>query len=526
MKNMISKMLQFLARLIAVLFAGLFVISTGVTLIFFNLGQHLFDAELYKQVLVEQQIYQRVPSLLAEIIVSSLQKESCIDNPIACRVDESTDEEKACLQDKLGQEAYQAISSNQRKPTQGEIDTVKSCLPKEQTNILAQASPELQTCYVDKLGDQALEEISSNQHPPTEQEFAQIVPCLREFGRPKDNPVTNSTGELRACLKNSLKPEIFDAISKNQRSPDDAEAKVIGACIAKHGLPEMSADQAAVFLDNLTAKDWEQILTTLLPTNATQVLAEQAINSIFAYFNGDSDSAQLSLIELKRRLSGEAGVKAIITLLDAQPDCTVEEIAKITSSLISDENVVLCNPPAEVLSAIKPLIKSELQVAVNDIPDQVTLIQPDSISDLPTKGPFKGFRFVRLLMQLSPLAPLFFLLAVSVLVIRSLRSWLRWWGIPMLIAGVAGIILAMASMPLFRLAFMAFVAEEIQLQMPQNAMIALRDVIGAFVHALSEPIALQSLIIAGLGLVLLLISFFIKSEIDRETEDLPIETNE
>ena len=65
-----------LANTLAGIFAALFVFTTALAFALYNVEQSAFDAELYKQALAEENIYQRLPELIArELTVAAQQPE-------------------------------------------------------------------------------------------------------------------------------------------------------------------------------------------------------------------------------------------------------------------------------------------------------------------------------------------------------------------------------------------------------------------------------------------------------------------
>ncbi len=99
-------------------------------------------------------------------------------------------------------------------------------------------------------------------------------------------------------------------------------------------------------------------------------MTEDALGQFFAYLNGETDTPGISLLPLKNGLSGPAGLNAVLTLIQSQPDCTIQEILKILSSFGQE----LCNPPREVLSLLHPVIQLQLQAAASLIPDSVSVL--------------------------------------------------------------------------------------------------------------------------------------------------------
>ena len=53
-------------------------------------------------------------------------------------------------------------------------------------------------------------------------------------------------------------------------------------------------------------------------------------------------------------------------------------------------------------------------------------------------------------MMLSPLIPLGFLLLVTLLAVRTLPDWMRWWGIPLMSAGILTLVFGVISVALLK----------------------------------------------------------------------------
>jgi hypothetical protein len=90
------KFLSACARLLAGLFAILFIISALISLLLFNAQHHFVDPELYKRVLLEERVYDSLPRLLSTQISEGMAYNPCAEDPSACEnegEDTSGDEE-------------------------------------------------------------------------------------------------------------------------------------------------------------------------------------------------------------------------------------------------------------------------------------------------------------------------------------------------------------------------------------------------------------------------------------------------
>ncbi len=258
----------------------------------------------------------------------------------------------------------------------------------------------------------------------------------------------------------------------------------------------------AGFVKQLTANNWATLIQTLLPPRQLQAMTEDALTQIFGYLNGELPNPTLSLLPLKQGLASQEGLDAVILIIHSQPPCTLEQLAKIVTSF----GEVLCNPPDDVLNLAKPVIKTQLLAVAAALPDAVPLAGPDASATT-----LRDLRVLRLAMRLSPLIPLAFLLGITVLVVRSLKDWLAWWGWPLLSAGLLGAISGFAGSPIFRLFIERFLARRIPLSVPAEMANAVRAVADAALRQMLIPAGWEGLALAVLGLAMILISFAVSS---------------
>lgn len=118
--------LNLLSKFVAFIFAMLFVVTALLALLLFNVGWQLFDPSLYKRALVEQHIYEKFPSLVAEQLAFQLayaEKYAGIDTENMT----ASPELEACLRGTLGDEAFNAIAGFEREPDDAEIEQMRSC---------------------------------------------------------------------------------------------------------------------------------------------------------------------------------------------------------------------------------------------------------------------------------------------------------------------------------------------------------------------------------------------------------------
>jgi len=268
------------------------------------------------------------------------------------------------------------------------------------------------------------------------------------------------------------------------------------------------------FLLNLTEKDLESIVADLAPPRWIREQAERVIDQTFAYLNfgGDPDIT-VSLIAFKRRLAGEEGTRAFMRMALAQPPCTPEQIAIVESDEdIAPEDMPICRPPQPLRERYADKARETLQAVAADVVDEInviTLAEEEGVSiSLPEEpaswrdDPRIEFQIIRWSLRLSPFVPLVFLLLVTLVAVRSWRSWARWWSIPLLIVGVAGLLLAAAALPA-NLALCAYGVNQVSPEFSQSLVQAALDVEKHIARSLAAWIAIESGILTLLGLLLL-----------------------
>jgi hypothetical protein len=97
------------------------------------------------------------------------------------------------------------------------------------------------------------------------------------------------------------------------------------------------------------------------------------------------------------------------------------------------------------------------------------------------------------------------LLLVTLFGVRSLRGWLRWWGILFLLVGLAGLGLAMAALPAMDWAIATYVVDRLPPAMSSNLAQAGLDLGRYIMRTLVTWVGGEAGVIALAGLVLLLI---------------------
>ena len=260
-----------------------------------------------------------------------------------------------------------------------------------------------------------------------------------------------------------------------------------------------------IVMQDMSQDAWEAFFRTLLPPETLKAMGDEMLNSIFAYFNMQTNSAQLSLVALKASMGSDSGPQAVYKLLETRPECTLAQMAQMASSLLSNGEIQFCKPPEKLYPILTPVIQKQMQFAALAIPDQLTLISATLDND-----PRVKLQTARIAMRFSPILPLFFLLLMTIFTVNSFKSWLNWWGIPFCITGILASIMSLSGAPIFSVVLQRILENRMPAFFPSILLGYASELASAMLQALLRPVLWQGLIIALIGLVMAISSYFIK----------------
>jgi hypothetical protein len=258
------------------------------------------------------------------------------------------------------------------------------------------------------------------------------------------NPLQYAGPEATACVQSALGDQTYRDILGGIRSPTPQEIDAMAGCGV--GGPAATGG-APAFFKTLTKDQWASILRTLLPPSWLQSQVESVLVQGFNILEkpGAPLSITIDMRELKTRLTGPSGTDAVLEIIQSLPDCPAGHIPDASNP----SQLLECKSPDDMMPLFKPLVSNALTDATAGIPDQLDVLKQlrDSGAiniealNLPV-GPRQLLQIGRWVVRLSPVLCVALLLFVTLLVVRSWKGFLRWWGYPLLSAGVAVLLTA------------------------------------------------------------------------------------
>jgi hypothetical protein len=261
---------------------------------------------------------------------------------------------------------------------------------------------------------------------------------------------------------------------------------------------------------NLSLEQWQAMVVQLLPPDVLRALTTDAVTQIMAYLNGERADAVLSLASLKAHMQSPEGINAVYGILEAQPDCTVEQL---TAMALNQQALTLCDPPDTFLFLdLRPIFAAQINGLMSLIPEQVTIISAGSSRP----GYLQNLNDLRILMRLSPLFPILCLLIIPVLVVRSFQGWLNWWGYPLVLAGFISLFLSAISAPLSSLTFQLLFAPALPAVFPAGLLEMFKGLTAAIVRNAIEPALLVAGAMLLVGLVMVALGFLLRGKFRKD----------
>ena len=265
------------------------------------------------------------------------------------------------------------------------------------------------------------------------------------------------------------------------------------------------------YFANLPEGVWESILTELIDPSWLEEQTESILEQVFSILTEESptDAIVISMVDLKDRIHGDGGYQAVLNALQAQPDCTVEQMQVLTQAFASQglsDTVLNCRPPADVMTSIEPYIRSGLFEVGATLPDNVEIEIPAELR-IANSDAVSALSIARAAFRYAPWIALFWLLAVTVFVVRDVGSWLGWWGPGLFMAGLAAMLMGAAFDPLLSWSLDRLMLSQGPIVIPTAMMELALKVVDRMVTGFSNRMLAQAGLMLGIGLLMLIVRF-------------------
>jgi len=242
-----------------------------------------------------------------------------------------------------------------------------------------------------------------------------------------------------------------------------------------------SDDLGATLYRSLEPQDLRNLARLLLPPTEVQRLAEDALEQGFAYLEMRQDQVVLDLTALKRNAAGKSGAQALEILAGGLPECGEPG----------------CPSSTQVMAEFDP------KALVAEVPDEYPLIEgaedPDPREELAATRAALGF---------APLVLVALLAVVCLFGARSRAGWLRWSGVPLLVAGLIAIGLGISVGPGADLGW-AYLLDQVDDLPSPTTLAQLRAIFDAINAEHVRHLQFEGGAVALVGFALTLLSFFV-----------------
>ena len=310
---------------------------------------------------------------------------------------------------------------------------------------------------------------------------------------------------------------------KNLITEPCAESVIANSCLdqaVNTAQPDETANtgglgvEGTIFINGLNPDQWSSLVSYLLPKTDLEESAEKTVDELIAYFKGKTDTVKMPLTNLKLRLTSLTDQKLTQLLLDSQPTCTQEQQTLIMSNGVggTGSSPIFCSASGGTSQALSVDLLRRLDIVASEIPEYIIVIKPPSPSNPPSLQRLIGQDLQATLQKINantqyiPFLPVAMLLLVSLFAVRSLRGLLRWWGVPIFIAGLFTLILGIVMFFMFDQIWL----NTILTRLPPFLTSGFGEIIYGISHSLTDDLSQRIMLEAGivtlLSLVVILIS--------------------
>jgi hypothetical protein len=271
--------------------------------------------------------------------------------------------------------------------------------------------------------------------PNWKRALARVVATLLAMAFVVLMPVTLLARSMAAVL---FSPDVVVSVLTTQLSlAEDLRRPVFSALLGPEGGDSGALDMAQA-LSYLTPQEQQAVLETLIPRRWAEDQIDMVVSQSYAWLDNQDPfpTITLDVQPIKLHLLDSAVQASIVTVVDSWPDCTGNQLASFAGGLLSGTpEMIYCSPPGALGSLLTGFLITSLKETVQALPPEVTFTpggeRPQEMLALK-----QDLRAARALGRWAWMVPVCLLLLILGLVVRSLPAWGRWWGWPLMGAGL------------------------------------------------------------------------------------------
>jgi hypothetical protein len=242
-------------------------------------------------------------------------------------------------------------------------------------------------------------------------------------------------------------PTVTSILSENLIDSGLLRQTVIQSLFSRETEGQLTASELGRMMSYATEQQRQAAADLVAPPDWAQAQLRGLAKAFYAWLNGNSSLPNLALdLAPVRQNLLQGGTADLVDLIwSTWPECSAEQEAQIAAGLSSGQGsaITTCQPAQPTADQYRQLMIMSLDAEIRNMPDTLPLVDvtsPGSGSNLLEVKQFLiSTRVLSRWLWLVPASLLGLLIAVAV---RSWAGLLRWWGIPLLVGGLAGIVLA------------------------------------------------------------------------------------
>jgi hypothetical protein len=262
-----------------------------------------------------------------------------------------------------------------------------------------------------------------------------------------------------------------------------------------------------------------------MPAGWLDSATESAVDGVFDYLlTGDAETAVvvLDMNGMMTQLQGEPGRQLVLEYLNALPFCKPLELLNLLSGAIPTcvpEGMPLDELSYQLHGLLTPMLRSQISIGeggIVSVPLEPLLSASPEILQMVER--------VRFFYQLSGqvwvlwLLPLFCLLLIAAVVVRTFWQWGIWWGWPLSAAGVVGLLFS-GLLPGFVLGWLRTSVFSASITNPISTLwqtLLLQGIVNLS-DSWASRVAWQSAALLILGILFLLYGYVTKRSFEQDT---------